>query len=68
MIGYVELVVDDQTYAAEYHVVDGLMTVYTDAGGAKSTGVNGMNEQNLARLLLGHLVREGKASARPSQD
>ncbi|QCP49505.1 hypothetical protein FAZ95_10155 [Trinickia violacea] len=58
----VELSLGDQIYVAEFHVVDGLMTVYTDAGGTKSTSVNGMNELKLARLLLGHLVREGKAN------
>lgn len=58
-MGIVSKEVEDILYEAEYIVADGSVTVYGN-GDYKSTLLGGMKEESLARILLGHLIREGK--------
>jgi len=57
----VEVVEDGKRYVAEVHEVDGLVTIYTDAVGKKSTGLGGGNIASVARHMLKHLICSGNA-------
>ncbi len=50
-----------KTYNASYYLQGGMITVQT-AGGHKSTQLGGLRLKVLARMLLGQLIRTGKAA------
>lgn len=58
-MGTVSKEINGILYEAEYSVVDGIVTVYGD-NGHTSTQLGGMKEESLAKILLSHLIREGK--------
>ncbi|WP_086930651.1 hypothetical protein [Agarilytica rhodophyticola] len=57
--------VDGITYEAEYTVDGNMLTVY-GVNTSKSSQLNGIREESLAKILLGHLIREGKAEEQNS--
>jgi hypothetical protein len=57
-MGIVSKEAEDILYEAEL-VADGSVMVYGNRD-YKSTLLGGMKEESLARILLGHLIREGK--------
>jgi hypothetical protein len=58
-MGIVSKEIEGVLYEAEYTVCDDMVTVYGN-NEHKSTQLNGMKEEHLAKILLGHLIREGK--------
>ena len=58
MSGYVEVEVDGKLYRTEYHITDGVLTVYGNKG-SEFTTINGMEEQALAKMLLRRLAKRG---------
>jgi len=52
--------INGKTYSGTYTVESKMVTVWT-AMGQKTTQISGGAAQTLARLMLGELVREGKA-------
>lgn len=62
----VEVEVDGRCYIAEVHLVDGVVTVMTDAGGMEMTSLGGSTVESLARTLLRRLVKAGKANPKAS--
>ena len=57
-MGTIEINKDGKTYEAEYSVEQGLVTVYGDRG-EETTQLDGLSEQQVAKLLLGSLIRKG---------
>jgi len=51
---------EGKTYNASYSLQGGMVTVQT-AGGQKSTQLGGLRLKVLAKMLLGQLIRTGKA-------
>lgn len=58
----VQIEKNGKTYTASYSVDGGMVTVYGETDD-KTTQLGGMDALPLARMLLGHLVREGSISA-----
>lgn len=52
--------IDGKSYSGTYTVESKMVTVWT-AMGRKTTQISGGSAPTLARLMLGELVREGKA-------
>ncbi|WP_080404881.1 hypothetical protein [Burkholderia ubonensis] len=57
----IEVEVDGRRYVAEVHEVDGVVTIFTDAGGTEMTSKGGMSVEAIARIMLRRLVKNGKA-------
>lgn len=51
---------EGKTYNASYYLQGGMITVQT-AGGQKCTQLGGLRLKVLAKMLLGQLIRTGKA-------
>jgi hypothetical protein len=51
---------EGKTYSVSYYCQGGMITVQT-VGGQKSTQLGGMRLNVLAKMLLGELIRVGKA-------
>ena len=54
----IELQQDGKLYQAEFTVVDNLITVYGNEG-FEQTQVDGVTEEQAARILLRNLIRKG---------
>jgi GH24 family phage-related lysozyme (muramidase) len=59
MSGYVELEHDGKLYITEYHVTEGVLTVYGHTG-SEFTALNGMTEERCAQMLLKRLIERGE--------
>lgn len=56
-MGFVEAKKNGKQYRAEYVCEGNVITVFGDRG-SRSTQLDAMSEQQAARHLLGHLIRE----------
>lgn len=54
----VEISIDGKTYEADYVLNENVVTVYGE-GGSESTQLGGLNEEQVARILLRNLIRKG---------
>lgn len=58
MTGYVEIELDGMVYQGEYHVDDGIVTVYGHTG-SEFTKIGGSEPSSLAKILLRRLAQRG---------
>lgn len=59
MSGYVSIEFDGLLYEAEYHIVDGVLTVYGDEG-SEFTSIGGSEPEAIAKQLLRRLAQRGE--------
>lgn len=59
MSGVVSLEFDGRLYEAEYHLVDGVVTVYGDEG-SEFTSLGGAEPEAIAKQLLRRLAQRGE--------
>jgi len=57
----VEVTVDGRKYVADFHEVDGAVTVITEAGGMETTTLGGARIESIARTILLRMVQTGMA-------
>lgn len=64
MSGQVEIKLDGKVYEAEYHVYNGVVTVYGDVG-SEFTTIGGAEPEQLAKVMLRRLAKRGDISPNP---
>lgn len=64
MSGQVEIEYDGKVYEAEYHIHNGVVTVYGDSG-SEFTTIGGATPEHLAKVMPRRLAVRGEISPNP---